>query len=835
MKRTCFLLCSWLLAITAALACEVTFDATLDVGTSNGVAGPFYMDKDCITVTFSYGLANSMHYRIYKGQNITICSSEGNITGIEFECTANDDAQYGPGCFVVDGGTYTYSGKIGSWEGNQTCVTFTAVTNQVRIIRIVVTYDCGGLSKPAITPPSGRYYGPIQVSMNCNTPGATIHYTIDGTDPTANSTQYTEPFNLSEDATVKAISALDGEVSEVVTATYEFATANQIECLGDAITLPDGEAAIFPNPITVVFQHGNYLFVKDDCAHALIYGNCGQTYAQGDIIPGGFILTKQTYNGEPEFNQPENFRPSIGNVPIEPEELTTALGHELFAHYVLIRDARIEKQGNQYYVIDPNGNVYPIYFGSLGVTPPIDLECLYDVYAIVGSYGRENTIYQLLAVKLVRKQEFTLCDVSNIPDDEIVSFDHEATVIYQYNRYLYLMDECGFGLVYGDVGQTYHTGDIIPPGWGGIKTTYNCEPEIKNPTGFQPACRNEEVLPMLITIPQVGHPLWAHYVELHGVYIDQENMVIRDQDGNTCPYYPQLPYQVSPAIPLDIRAIITSYGRTEPIYQLFIISTSYIIPPPPGACCLSDLYENSNKNEVTEFICPLTVIYQKSPYLYVKDSCDDYGLIYGSGIGPFENGDQIIGSASWTTYQNAYQLTPELDWHIVGRTDPVEPIEIPIEEISYDMVHWYVRIKDATISFDDNTLTVADETGTMTMFDRFDAEIIDYWEHVCYPCDVNWDNEVNIADVNCLINAILNGLTDAPYHGFTPDDVDPDATYDVDGFISIYKNQLEIFPIRITRYGTLPPPPFHDRFDVNGDGEVTIADVNCIIDFILNH
>ena len=35
--------------------------------------------------------------------------------------------------------------------------------------------------------------------------GRTIHYTIDGTEPTADSETYTEPFEITEDVTVKAI------------------------------------------------------------------------------------------------------------------------------------------------------------------------------------------------------------------------------------------------------------------------------------------------------------------------------------------------------------------------------------------------------------------------------------------------------------------------------------------------------------------------------------------------------------------------------------------------------------------------------------------------------
>ena len=82
--------------------------------------------------------ASVTELRIYKGETLTITSTTA-ISSIEFTCTANDTAKYGPGCFIVDGGTYSYSARIGTWTGNATSITFTASTNQVRITQIVIT------------------------------------------------------------------------------------------------------------------------------------------------------------------------------------------------------------------------------------------------------------------------------------------------------------------------------------------------------------------------------------------------------------------------------------------------------------------------------------------------------------------------------------------------------------------------------------------------------------------------------------------------------------------------------------------------------------------------
>ncbi len=60
------------------------------------------------------------------------------------------------------------------------------------------------VATPMITPDGGTYTGSVAVALACETPGATIRYTTDGSDPTSDSTQYADPFKLADSATVKA-------------------------------------------------------------------------------------------------------------------------------------------------------------------------------------------------------------------------------------------------------------------------------------------------------------------------------------------------------------------------------------------------------------------------------------------------------------------------------------------------------------------------------------------------------------------------------------------------------------------------------------------------------
>ena len=65
-------------------------------------------------------------------------------------------------------------------------------------------------ANPSIQPGSGSFSGPITVQLSCNTLGSIIHYTLNGTVPTATSTTYSVPFQLSTSATINAIALAPG-------------------------------------------------------------------------------------------------------------------------------------------------------------------------------------------------------------------------------------------------------------------------------------------------------------------------------------------------------------------------------------------------------------------------------------------------------------------------------------------------------------------------------------------------------------------------------------------------------------------------------------------------
>lgn len=81
--------------------------------------------------------------------------------------------------------------------------------------------DFNGVATPVFSPVAGVVAEGTEVTISCETEGAEIHYTLDGSDPTIESPLYTEAIVISETTTVKAIATKAGhDASIVVTARY---------------------------------------------------------------------------------------------------------------------------------------------------------------------------------------------------------------------------------------------------------------------------------------------------------------------------------------------------------------------------------------------------------------------------------------------------------------------------------------------------------------------------------------------------------------------------------------------------------------------------------------
>lgn len=146
----------------------------------------------------------------------------------------------------------------------------TTVVAPVKPAKPIVFHDGGeGVS----------YEGELTVPMFAEE-GATIYYTTDDTEPTAASTEYTKPLNISTNTTLKAIAVKDGVESDVVTREY------RIEAVDAPDINLDGYYSIKNN-------NGNYVNVAGRKTVTFVDKNTSKTAA-------GTVIRVKTTNGKVE-------------------------------------------------------------------------------------------------------------------------------------------------------------------------------------------------------------------------------------------------------------------------------------------------------------------------------------------------------------------------------------------------------------------------------------------------------------------------------------------------------------------------------------------------------
>lgn len=83
------------------------------------------------------------------------------------------------------------------------------------------------VAMPVFAPDAGTYYNNVEVTLTTATEGATIYYTTDGADASANSIYYEGPFTVSETCVIKAVAIKDGVESYQASAFYQITDDEQ--------------------------------------------------------------------------------------------------------------------------------------------------------------------------------------------------------------------------------------------------------------------------------------------------------------------------------------------------------------------------------------------------------------------------------------------------------------------------------------------------------------------------------------------------------------------------------------------------------------------------------
>lgn len=196
---------------------NVSGDLTIEISRASSANGAIYFNKAIVTYTDTHTL--------------TYSATNGSIAGVD----AGSNAVVSGGA-VAEAATVTLTAtpadgyEFSSWEVSGTGsslsststnpTTFTMGTANATVTANFVAVS--SIATPTISPVSGAVEKGQEITMSCETDGAAIYYTTDGSTPTSSSIEYSalnKP-TISSATTIKAIAIKDATSSAVASATY---------------------------------------------------------------------------------------------------------------------------------------------------------------------------------------------------------------------------------------------------------------------------------------------------------------------------------------------------------------------------------------------------------------------------------------------------------------------------------------------------------------------------------------------------------------------------------------------------------------------------------------
>ncbi len=576
----------------------VEFVALTDTVEGGTTAGWHTIVKDGVTMKF-YGTVSNYtadngteyhQYRIYKNNTIQFTTAAGNIRKIEFDC---DETNPVTGFNAIDGLDMTTA----TWEGNTRDITFTAGSKQVRANTITVTLDdqvpAIVVAAPTFDPAACEFDESIDVTINCATEGATLHYVVgNGDDQTA-----TAPVTvtLTETTTITAYAELDGVESEIVEATYTLKEATgDITTLAQANGLDDNTEFTFAgeNDVVVTYQvlvNGqNYTFLHDATGYGLLYQDKDHAAAMpeltnGQVLNSGWSATKTTYKGLTEYKNATNVSASENtNAELAAPVDFTEMSDENLNAYVTVKDIKKFTVNGKNITVTLNDDTSIVGYNQFGISDIPSTEGNYTATGIIGKYNN----FQLWIIEITGQgaPEPEAVDVNNIA--EAVALDpntkfamyNDVVVTYHNGKRLFIRDtEGNSGMIYDTnsaIEGTFENGQVLSDGWTATYEVYNGLPEFTNPDGVEAAgTETREAAPFertTITDANVNE-----YVIMKGLTIlpDAENSKNFYNAADSLLLYDQ--FGVQPTIEegktYDVIGAVTIYKNKV---QLYIISVT---------------------------------------------------------------------------------------------------------------------------------------------------------------------------------------------------------------------------------------------------------------------
>ncbi len=252
------------------------------------------------------------------------------------------------------------------------------------------------VAAPVFTPEKNTVFDKnkgLEISINCETEGATIYYSTDNETFDA----YNAPFTIFETTTVKAYAKLGELASDTVYAKYNAAV--MVYNLEDANALDNKTNFYFQGDAVVTYKNGKNLWIRDEKGSGLIFGNtiASGEFKTGDVLNKGWDAQKYNYGSDgyekfiPEFQYPNNVKASGVTQTVEPTEYSTITTDNV-NEYIVMKNQTLTEMKNA------DGLVFYDKFNIEGLN--IEDGKAYDIVGVVTIYHDEPEVYIISATEV---------------------------------------------------------------------------------------------------------------------------------------------------------------------------------------------------------------------------------------------------------------------------------------------------------------------------------------------------------------------------------------------------------------------------------------------------
>jgi hypothetical protein len=289
---------------------------------------------------------------------------------------------------------------------------------------ITITYTGNTtVQTPTFSPVAGTYTSAQDITISCGTVGATIHYTVDGTKPTSESTTYESAINVAESKTIKAIAVKDGMIdSEIATATYTILSQKTITQARAQAT-----GAVWTRGV-VTSVSGKTAYIQDANAAIAVYNSAANlTVEKGDDVT--VVGTLNTSHGLLRIESPEITVNSQGNAVSSAVKTIAEINIDNYADKAL-QGMLVKIENADVTVIDGvtvtiaqatnTLNVYGIAYGDVKVG---------DKITLVGNVGNYDAVQLVHPTDIVFENPTITLNKNSFSFDE-TGGDESITVTY---------------------------------------------------------------------------------------------------------------------------------------------------------------------------------------------------------------------------------------------------------------------------------------------------------------------------------------------------------------------------------------------------------------------